>query len=213
MAELVVVTRGLEKRFGHTLAIAGVDLVVPQGSVFGFLGPNGAGKTTTLRMLIGLIKASAGSVSVFGRDGWRERRAIQQMVGYLPGDVRLYNDATGLENLDFLAHLHTLPPVRRTQMVERFEMPQAVLARKARTYSRGTLQKLGLIACLQHDAPLLVLDEPTEGLDPLMQAVFAEFLEEERDSGKTVLLSSHALSEVERSCDVVAIIREGRLLF
>lgn len=212
MAE-VIRTEGLEKRFGRTIAVTSLDLTVPEGSVFGFLGPNGAGKTTTLRLLAGLIRPSAGTATVLDHDAWRRRQIVQQSIGYLPGEVRLYREVTGVENLDLLASLHPLPPVRRSDLTERFELPRDLLERKVSTYSRGTLQKLGLIAAFQHDAPIYLLDEPTEGLDPLMRAVFVELLEEENNRGKTILLSSHALTEVERTCDLVAIIRSGRLLF
>jgi ABC-2 type transport system ATP-binding protein len=195
------------------VAIASLDLTVPEGCVYGFLGPNGAGKTTTLRLLAGLIRPSTGTATVLGYDVWRERRSIQESIGYLPGEVRLYDEATGMENLDLMACLHPMPPVRRSDLTERFELPHSLLERKVSTYSRGTLQKLGLVAAFQHDAPVYLLDEPTEGLDPLMRAVFAELLEEENRNGKTILVSSHVLTEVERTCDLVAIIRSGRLLF
>ncbi len=204
---------GLVKRFGSTVALDGVDLRVSSGIVYGFIGPNGAGKTTALRILAGLLNATAGSASVFGMDVRRRRRAVQAEIGFLPGEVRLYEEASGRENLRFLAALHGMPPGRQAEMLERFELSTKVLDRKVRTYSRGMQQKLGIVSAFQHDSPLLVLDEPTEGLDPLMQATFVELIEEEATSGKTVLLSSHALSEVERTCDRMAMVRGGSIIF
>ncbi|MEA3501585.1 MAG: ABC transporter ATP-binding protein [Actinomycetota bacterium] len=201
------------KRFGTTAALDGVDLRVPSGIVYGFIGPNGAGKTTALRILAGLLNATAGSANVFGMDVRRQRRAVQAEMGFLPGEVRLYEDASGRENLRFLAAMHSMPPRRQADLLERFEMSAKALDRKVRTYSRGMQQKLGIVSAFQHDSPLLVLDEPTEGLDPLMQAVFVELIEEEARGGKTVLLSSHALSEVERTCDRMAMVRGGNIIF
>jgi ABC-2 type transport system ATP-binding protein len=143
----------------------------------------------------------------------RRRRAVQAEIGFLPGEVRLYGEASGRENLSLLAALHSLPPRRQAELLERFELPVEVLDRKVRTYSRGMQQKLGIVSALQHDSPLLILDEPTEGLDPLMQATFVELIEEEARDGKTVLLSSHALSEVERTCDRMAMVRGGKIIF
>jgi len=204
---------GLVKRFGPTVALDGIDLHVPHGIVYGFIGPNGAGKTTALRILAGLLNATAGSASVFGMDVRRRRRAVQSEIGFLPGEVRLYGEASGRENLRLLAALHSLPPRRQAELLERFELSAQVLDRKVRTYSRGMGQKLGIVSALQHDPPLLILDEPTEGLDPLMQATFVELIEEEARDGKTVLLSSHALSEVERTCDRMAMVRGGKIIF
>ncbi len=208
-----IAVSGLVKRFGATVALDGIDLRVPSGIVYGFIGPNGAGKTTALRILAGLLNATAGSARVLDMDVHRQRTAVQAEMGFLPGEVRLYEEASGRENLRFLAALHTRPPRRQAELLERFELNAKVLERKVRTYSRGMQQKLGIIAAFQHDAPLLVLDEPTEGLDPLMQATFVELIEEEARSGKTVLLSSHALSEVERTCVRMAMVREGNIIF
>jgi len=204
---------GLVKRFGATTALEGIDLEVPAGVVYGFIGPNGAGKTTALRILAGLLNATEGSVTVLGMNVRRHRKAAQARIGFLPGEVRLYGEATGWDNLRLLAALHTLAPHRQAEMIERFELSNEVLERKVRTYSRGMQQKVGIIAAFQHDPPLLILDEPTEGLDPLMQATFVELLEEDAKDGKTVLLSSHALSEVERTCDRMAMVRKGRIIF
>ncbi|MEN8114680.1 MAG: ABC transporter ATP-binding protein [Actinomycetota bacterium] len=208
-----IAASGLVKRFGSTVALDGIDLQVPSGTVYGFIGPNGAGKTTALRIIAGLLNASAGSASVFGMDVRRQRRAVQAEIGFLPGEVRLYGEATGRENLRLLAAMHDMAPRRRADLLDRFELSAKELDRKVRTYSRGMQQKLGIVAALQHDAPLLVLDEPTEGLDPLMQAAFVELVDEEAGNGKTVLLSSHALSEVERTCDRMTMVRGGTIIF
>ncbi len=212
-ATLAVATSGLIKRFGSTVALDGIDLRVPAGVVYGFLGPNGAGKTTALRILAGLLNPTAGEALVLGLDSRRNRQEVQARIGFLPGEVHLYGDATGAENLRFLAGVHTRAPQHQAALLERFELPAAVLDRKVRTYSRGMQQKLGIVAAFQHDPPLLILDEPTEGLDPLMQAAFADLVEEMARQGRTVLLSSHALSEVERTCERVAMIRRGRIIF
>ena len=203
----------LAKTFGATKALDGVDLAVPAGAVYGFIGPNGAGKTTTLRILVGLLGPTRGRAEVLGLDVRRNRLGVQAQVGFLPGEVRLYGEMTGRDNLDLLAAVHTMRPVRQADLLDRFELPDSVLDRKVKSYSRGMQQKLGIVAALQHDPPLLILDEPTEGLDPLMQAIFVELLEEEANRGKTVLLSSHALSEVERTCERMAMVRAGRIIF
>ena len=203
----------LAKTFGATKALDGVDLAVPAGAVYGFIGPNGAGKTTTLRILVGLLGPTRGRAEVLGLDVRRNRLGVQAQVGFLPGEVRLYGEMTGRDNLDLLAAVHTMRPVRQADLLDRFELPDSVLDRKVKSYSRGMQQKLGIVAALQHDPPLLILDEPTEGLDPLMQAIFVELLEEEANRGKTVLLSSHALSEVERTCERMAMVRAGKIIF
>jgi ABC-2 type transport system ATP-binding protein len=203
----------LVKTFGETTALDGIDLVIPPGAVYGFIGPNGAGKTTTLRILVGLLNPTRGRVEVLGMDVREDRLRVQAKVGFLPGEVRLYGEATGRDNLDLLAAVHTLPPVRQADLLERFELPPSVLKRPVKSFSHGMQQKLGIVAALQHDPPLLILDEPTEGLDPLMQAVFVDLLEEEAHRGKTVLLSSHALSEVERTCERMAMVRSGKIIF
>jgi ABC-2 type transport system ATP-binding protein len=204
---------GLVKRFGDTIALRGVDLEVPVGTIYGFIGPNGAGKTTALRIIAGLLNPTEGRVEVLGVDVGAKRLEAQAQIGFLPGEVRLYGELSGRENLEFLAALHRLEPARRDELLERLELTAGVLDRNVRTYSRGMQQKVGLVAALQHDPPVLILDEPSEGLDPLMQAVFVELIEEESARGKTVLLSSHALSEVERTCDRIAMVRSGRIIF
>jgi ABC-2 type transport system ATP-binding protein len=199
---------GLRKNFGRTRALDGLDLSVAEGEVHGFLGPNGAGKTTTLRILLGLLRADAGTARLLGGDPWREATTLHRRVAYVPGDVTLWPNLTGGEVIDLLGRLRGgLDSKRRAALLERFELDPA---RKSRAYSRGNRQKVALIAALASGAELLILDEPTAGLDPLMEAAFREAIEELRNNGITVLLSSHILSEVEALCDRVTIIRAGR---
>ena len=199
---------GLVKSFGRTRALDGMDLSVAPGEVHGFLGPNGAGKTTTLRVLLGLLRADAGTARLLGGDPWRDATALHRRIAYLPGDVTLWPNLSGGEVIDLLARLRGgLDNERRDVLVKRFDLD---LTRKIRAYSKGNRQKVALIAVLASGAELLLLDEPTAGLDPLMEAAFREAIEELRQSGTTVLLSSHILSEVEALCDRVTIIRSGR---
>jgi ABC-2 type transport system ATP-binding protein len=199
---------GLVKSFGRTRALDGLDLSVAPGEVHGFLGPNGAGKTTTLRVLLGLLRADAGTARLLGGDPWRDATALHRRTAYLPGDVTLWPNLSGGEVIDLLARLRGgLDSQRRDVLVKRFELDPT---RKIRAYSKGNRQKVALIAALASGAELLLLDEPTAGLDPLMEAAFREAIEELRQSGTTVLLSSHILSEVEALCDRVTIIRAGR---
>jgi ABC-2 type transport system ATP-binding protein len=199
---------GLRKAFGKTVALDGLDLTVSTGEVHGFLGPNGAGKTTTIRVLLGLLRSDAGAARLLGGDPWAEAVALHRRLAYVPGDVTLWPNLTGGEVIDLLGRLRGgLDPKRRADLLERFDLDPT---KKARAYSKGNRQKVALIAALASDAELLVLDEPTSGLDPLMEAVFRECAEDERARGRTVLLSSHILSEVEALCDRVTIIRAGR---
>ena len=199
---------GLVKSFGPTRALDGLDLSVRTGEVHGFLGPNGAGKTTTLRILLGLLRADAGEARLLNGDPWRDAVALHRRLAYVPGDVTLWPNLSGGEIIDLLGRLRGgLDPKRRTSLLERFDLDPR---KKARTYSKGNRQKVALIAALASDVELLVLDEPTAGLDPLMEAVFRECIAELRQSGRTVLLSSHILAEVEALCDRVTIIRKGR---
>jgi ABC-2 type transport system ATP-binding protein len=199
---------GLVKSFGRTRALDGLDLSVAPGEVHGFLGPNGAGKTTTLRVLLGLLRADAGTARLLGGDPWRDATALHRRTAYLPGDVTLWPNLSGGEVIDLLARLRGgLDSQRRDVLVKRFELDPT---RKIRAYSKGNRQKVALIAALASGAELLLLDEPTAGLDPLMEAAFREAIEELRQGGTTVLLSSHILSEVEALCDRVTIIRAGR---
>jgi len=199
---------GLVKTFGRTRALDGLDLTVETGEVHGFLGPNGAGKTTTLRILLGLLRATAGTATLLGGDPWHDATALHRRLAYVPGDVTLWPNLTGGEVIDLLGRLRGgLDPKRRASLLERFDLDPT---KKGRAYSKGNRQKVALIAALASDVELLLLDEPTSGLDPLMEEMFRECIEEERRAGRTVLLSSHILAEVEALCDRVSIIRAGR---
>ncbi|WP_199882068.1 ABC transporter ATP-binding protein [Streptomyces sp. CB03911] len=202
----------LTKRYGRTVGVERLDLTVAAGEVFGFLGPNGAGKTTTLRCLIGLLRPTEGRVRVLGLDPVTDHRRLAPALGYLPGELRLYPELTGQQTLRLLADLQGAPTPRRAELCERLALPESVLGRTVQEYSRGMKQKLGLVQALQHDPALVVLDEPTEGLDPLVQETFFELLAEARAAGRTVLLSSHVLPEVQRTCGRVAIVRDGGLV-
>src|SRR5262249_12759631 len=200
---------GLVKNFGQTRALDGLDLTVADGEVHGFLGPNGAGKTTTLRILLGLLRADAGSAQLLGGDPWRDATQLHRRLAYVPGDVTLWPNLSGGEAIDLLSRLRGgLDRQRRAELLARFDLAPR---KKARTYSKGNRQKVALVAALASDVELLILDEPTSGLDPLMEEVFRQVvLEEQQREGRTVLLSSHILSEVEALCERVTIIREGR---
>ncbi|MFI9812147.1 ABC transporter ATP-binding protein [Saccharothrix variisporea] len=198
---------GLVKTFGPTRALDGLDLTVREGEVHGFLGPNGAGKSTTIRVLLGLLRADAGTATLLGGDPWRDAAALHRRLAYVPGDVSLWPNLTGGEVIDLLGRLRGgLNEKRRKVLLDRFELDPR---KKGRTYSKGNRQKVALVAALASDVELLILDEPTSGLDPLVEAVFQEAVEEERGR-RTVLLSSHILAEVEALCDRVSIIRNGR---
>ncbi|MDQ2583871.1 ABC transporter ATP-binding protein [Saccharothrix yanglingensis] len=198
---------GLVKAFGPTRALDGLDLTVRQGEVHGFLGPNGAGKSTAIRVLLGLLRADAGSASLLGGDPWRDTAALHRRLAYVPGDVNLWPNLTGGEVIDLLGRLRGgLDEKRRAELLERFELDPR---KKGHTYSKGNRQKVALVAALASDVELLILDEPTSGLDPLMEAVFQDCVNELRGE-RTVLLSSHVLAEVEALCDRVSIIRNGR---
>ncbi len=198
---------GLRKAFGHTMALDGLDLSVRAGEVHGFLGPNGAGKSTTIRVLLGLLRADAGTVELLGGDPWREGPELHRRLAYVPGDVSLWPELTGGEVIDLLGRLRGgYDPKRRADLLERFHLDPT---KKGRAYSKGNRQKVALIAALASDVELLLLDEPTAGLDPLMEQEFRDVVDERRGTGGTVLLSSHILSEVEALCDRVSIIREG----
>ena len=204
----VIAVSGLVKTFGPTRALDGLDLRVEPGEVHGFLGPNGSGKTTTIRVLLGLLRPDAGDVQLLGGDPWRDAVELHRRLAYVPGDVDLWPKLTGGEIIDFFARLRgDVDDRRRAELIERFELDPT---KRARTYSKGNRQKVALIAALASSAELLVLDEPTAGLDPLMEAAFQDCIEEVRGDGRTVLLSSHILAEVEALCDRVSIIRAGR---
>ncbi|MFD5269229.1 ATP-binding cassette domain-containing protein [Streptomyces sp. NPDC058335] len=220
-----ITVSGLHKSFGRTHALDGLDLEVGTGEVHGFLGPNGSGKSTTIRILLGLLRADSGAAQILGRDPWRDAVEVHRRIAYVPGDVTLWRNLSGGEVIDLFGRLHDggrakrvrqggggrraggLDARRRAELVERFELDPT---KKGRTYSKGNRQKVALVAAFASDVDLLILDEPTSGLDPLMEAVFRRCVEEERDRGRTVLLSSHILSEVEELCDRVSIIRQGR---
>ncbi|MFF8772980.1 ABC transporter ATP-binding protein [Kitasatospora sp. NPDC015120] len=204
--------RSLTKRYGRSVGVDGLDLDIGTGEVFGLLGPNGAGKTTTLRCLVGLLRPSAGAVRILGLDPVADHRRVAPSIGYLPGELRLYPELTGRQTLDLLANLQGAPAPRQAELCTRLGLSRADLDKTVGAYSRGMKQKLGLVQALQHRPALTVLDEPTEGLDPLVQEVFFELLAEETAAGRTVLLSSHVLPEVQRACGRVAIIRGGRLV-
>jgi ABC-2 type transport system ATP-binding protein len=198
----------LSKSFGSVKALDGLDLAVAAGEVHGFLGPNGSGKTTTIRVLLGLLHPDAGQVRMLGGDPWRDAVALHRRLAYVPGDVTLWPGITGGEVIDLLGRMRGgLNRRRRDELLERFDLDPR---KKARTYSKGNRQKVALIAGLASDAELLLLDEPTSGLDPLMESVFQQCIQEVKLQGRTVLLSSHILAEVEALCDRVSIIRLGR---
>jgi len=205
-------TRALTKRYGSVEALTDLDLEVRPGEIFGFLGPNGAGKSTTIRILLGFLHPTAGGARVLGLDAVTQSVEIRRRIGYLPGGIAVYDSLSGADALEYLGDLQGSPPVRRDELCERLEMPASVLRRRVRDYSRGMRQKMGVIQALQHDPELAILDEPTEGLDPLMQQAFYGLLDDLRSAGRTVFMSSHVLSEVERVCNRVAIIRRGRLM-
>ena len=199
---------GLVKRFGSLAALDGLDLRVSEGEIHGFLGPNGSGKSTTIRVLLGLLRANEGSVRLLGGDPWRDAAVLHGRLAYVPGELALWPNLTGGEVIDLLGRLRGgIDERRRADLVEMFELDPT---KKGRTYSKGNRQKVALVAALASDVELLLLDEPTTGLDPLMEAVFRRCVDEFRDSGRTVLLSSHILAEVEELCDRVSIIRAGR---
>jgi ABC-2 type transport system ATP-binding protein len=204
----VISVAGLVKTFGSSRALDGLDLSVEPGEVHGFLGPNGSGKTTTIRVLLGLLRADGGEVTLLGGDPWRDAVELHRRLAYVPGDVSLWPKLTGGEVIDLFSRLRgDVDPRRRDDLIRRFELDPT---KRSRTYSKGNRQKVALIAGLASSAELLILDEPTSGLDPLMEAVFQSCIQEAREEGRTVLLSSHILAEVEALCDRVSIIRAGR---
>ncbi|MEE1817800.1 ABC transporter ATP-binding protein [Streptomyces sp. SP18ES09] len=200
---------GLHKSFGRTPALDGLDLTVETGEVHGFLGPNGAGKSTTIRVLLGLLRADSGGARLLGRDPWKDAVELHRRLAYVPGDVTLWRNLSGGEVIDLYGRLRGggLDRTRRAALIERFELDPT---KKGRTYSKGNRQKVALVAAFAADVDLLVLDEPTSGLDPLMEEVFQDCVREARRQGRTVLLSSHLLSEVEALCDRISIVRRGR---
>jgi len=204
----VIEATKLVKKFGSTQALSGLDLTINKGEVHGFLGPNGAGKSTTIRIILGLLKKTSGSIRLFGKDPWTKPVKLHHKLAYVPGEVNFWPNLTGGEIIDILGELRGgLDETRRKHLIKRFEFDPT---KKFRTYSKGNRQKVALIAALAADVPLYILDEPTSGLDPLMENVFQEEIKALQKTDKTVLLSSHILSEVEALCDRVTIIREGK---
>ena len=205
-----VETDRLTKRFGHTVALDALDLTIEAGDVFGYLGPNGAGKSTTIALLLGLISPTSGSARIFGLDVWRDAPAAHRRLAYVPSESELWPSLTGAEVLEFLGNVHgSVDRAYRDELIERFDLAPD---KKIRAYSHGNKQKVLLIAALATRADLLLLDEPTTGLDPLMEQMFRACVREARDRGQTVFLSSHVLSEVEAVCDRVAMLRAGRII-
>lgn len=212
MTIAAIETRGLAKRYGRVTALDDLSLRVEAGEIFGFLGPNGAGKTTTIRLLLGLLVPTRGGATVLGHAAGPGHAEWRRDIGYLPGELTLWPSLTGERTLGFLADLTGRPATRRDELLERLQLSRADLARPTRTYSDGMKQKLGIVQALQCEPRLALLDEPTKGLDPLVQHAFYEILTDLRRRQTTVFLSSHVLPEVERVCDRVAMLRSGRLV-
>ncbi len=214
VAQPAISINKISKRYGRLTAVRDLTMDVAQGEIFGFLGLNGAGKTTTIRILLDLLRPSSGQASIMGWDCQSHGLEARKMVGYLPGELGLYRDMTGRELLKLLARLGEQPEPEhyREELLERLELSASDLKRKLREYSTGMKRKLGLIQAFQGDPPLLILDEPTEGLDPLMQESFYDLLTEVKRRGRTVFMSSHVLSEVQRVCDRIGLLRKGELV-
>ena len=208
----VIATQGLTKHYGSVKALVDLTLDIRAGEIFGFLGPNGAGKSTLIRTLLGLLHPTQGSATVLGLDIVADSVEIRRRTGYLPGGIALYDSLSGADALEYLADLQGQGSEMRDELCERLQLSSSVLRRRVRDYSRGMRQKIGVIQALQHDPELAILDEPTEGLDPLMQHAFYALMDDQRAKGRTIFFSSHVLSEVERICDRVAIIRSGHLM-
>ncbi|TYS70400.1 ABC transporter ATP-binding protein [Sutcliffiella horikoshii] len=206
----ILETKNLCKTFGKFTALDGVNLNVNSGEVYGFIGPNGAGKSTTIRILLGILKASQGEAKIFGLDAWKDAVEIHKRIAYVPGDVTLWPNLTGGEVIDLFMKLRGGSNTgKREELIERFKLDPS---KKCRTYSKGNRQKVALVAAFASNADLYILDEPTSGLDPLMEMIFQECVLEAKLAGKSVLLSSHILSEVEKLCDRVGIIRQGKII-
>ena len=208
--ENIIEINNLTKNFGKHRGIENISFNVSKGESFGFLGPNGAGKTTTIRHLMGFVKSQSGSCTINGMDCWKERDKIQKSLGYIPGEINFFDDMTGIEFLNFIAKYKGITKLeKQKELIERFELdPKG----KIKKMSKGMKQKIGIITAFMHDPDILILDEPTSGLDPLMQSRFIELIAEEKAKGKTILLSSHMFEEVERTCDRIGIIREGKMV-
>src|SRR5579863_5687021 len=207
--EPVIVIDNLHKTYGKVPAVKGISMNVERGEIFGFLGPNGAGKTTTIRCMLDVIRPSSGTIRVLGLDARRDTMALHQHIGYLPGDVRLPGDMTGKQVINYFSRLQGREPVLLKDLVARFDVE---MKRPLKGYSKGMRQKIGVVLAFMCDPEVLILDEPTSGLDPLLQRTFNEFLLEEQARGKTIFMSSHIMSDVERICHRVAVIRKGELV-
>ena len=206
----VLRTTNLTKRFGKLTALDKVNLEVNQGEVYGFIGPNGAGKTTAIRVLLGILKATEGQAMIFGRDAWKDAVEIHKRIAYVPGEVNLWSNLTGGEVIDLFVKLRgSKNKSRREELILKFDLDPA---KKCGTYSKGNRQKVALVAAFASDADFYILDEPSSGLDPLMEKVFQECVMDVKKQGKSVFLSSHILSEVDRLCDKVSIIRQGQII-
>ena len=209
----IIQTQALTKRYGESLGIQDVDLSVKPGEIFGFLGPNGAGKTTAIRLLLDLMNPTSGQVRLFGQAVNRKDKTLFSQVGYLPGELRMHERMTGQQTLDYLGRFQNAQgPVYRRELLAALDLPPAKLKQPLRTYSQGMKRKVGIVQAMQHDPRLLVLDEPTDGLDPLVKQNFYQLLRDYRERGGTVFMSSHILPEVETVCDRVALIRKGRIV-
>lgn len=207
---LVLKTTNLTKKFGNFTALDGINIELNEGEVYGFIGPNGAGKSTTIRILLGILKATKGMVEIFGKDAWSDAVDIHRRLAYVPGDVNLWPNLTGGEVIDLFVKLRgENNKNKREELIKKFDLDPT---KKCRTYSKGNRQKVALVAAFSSEADLYILDEPTSGLDPLMERVFQECVLEAKQAGKSVLLSSHILSEVEKLCDRVGIIRRGKII-
>ena len=210
MENQIVSLNKVEKRFGKFQALKDVTFDVNKGEVLGFIGPNGSGKSTTIRILLGMLKKSGGEATIFGKDVWKEDTAIHKNISYVPGDVFLWPNLTGGEIIDLLLRLNDQKRTQRTEeLIKKFQLDPK---KKARTYSKGNRQKIALVAALSQEAELYIFDEPTSGLDPLNEKSFQEEVLKLKEAGKSILLSSHILSEVEKMCDRIAIIREGEII-
>ena len=210
MSKIVVKVNNLTKKFGNFTALDGVNLEIKEGEVYGFIGPNGAGKTTTIRVLLGILQATLGEAKIFDMDAWSEATKIHKKIAYVPGDVNLWTNLTGGEVIDLFITLQgTNNKQRKEELIKRFDFDPT---KKCGTYSKGNRQKVALIAAFASDAQLYILDEPTSGLDPLMEEVFKSCVLDLKTQGKTILLSSHILKEVEELCDKISIIRNGKII-
>jgi ABC-2 type transport system ATP-binding protein len=208
----VIVTTDLTKYYGNVTALDRLSLNVPSGAIYGFLGPNGAGKTTTIKILMGFIKPTSGSARILGHETWHDGVAARREIGFLVQPDNLYADMTGNAHLRYAERLSRRPAYLRDRLLKALELSPEALNRRLGSYSKGMRQKLALVAAIQHDPALLILDEPTDGLDPLIQRNFEEVLRELRERGRTIFMSSHDLAEVERTCDLVAVVKGGRLV-